>query len=174
MLNEPGRAGRRTYSSAAQPERASYPRGPPPPVRKLARSRVCGVIDIIDYSRRLLVGSKAKYAPDINFEDISTYVREHRRSTGYDACIVLHSGTGPGGADWAEVRLVPASSTALSAAEIVTRGPFPSRNVSRQMSALLHLVAQAYADLEAHPWLWSPEQRKAARGEVVAGATAAH
>jgi hypothetical protein len=107
-----------------------------------------------------------KYAPDINFQDISTFVREHKRSTGYDATILLHSGTGPGGTDWAEVRLHPEGTLPTVQTGLIARGPFPSKSQSRQMSVLLHLVAQVYRDLENQPWLWAPERRKAARGEL--------
>ena len=107
-----------------------------------------------------------KYAPDISFADVSTYVRQHRDATGIDAVIVLHSGNGPGGTDWAEVRLVPVGKGASYPSEVVRSGPFPTRQIARQMSVLLHLVASAYADLEATPWLWSPEMRRAARGEI--------
>ena len=106
-----------------------------------------------------------KYSPDINFEAVSTYVREHTRSTGYRAVILLLPGRGPGGADMVEVRLVPEASPDTTPTPIITRGPFPTKRIGAQMSVLLHLVAQAYQELDTNPWLWSPEKRRAARGE---------
>lgn len=110
--------------------------------------------------------SKQKYAPDLTFEDVSTYVREHERSTGYQAIIMLLAGKGYGGCDMAEVRLLPVGAPASTPAQIAARGPFPTRNISRQMSCLLHLVAQAYEDLNRNPWLWTPAERAKARGEI--------
>lgn len=112
------------------------------------------------------MGTRAKYAPDINFEDVSTYVREHTRSTGHRAIILLLAGVGPGGCDVAEVRLLPVGAPESAQAQVITRGPFPSKQISRQMSLLLHLVAQAYSELDSNPWLWSPERRAAVRGET--------
>jgi hypothetical protein len=104
--------------------------------------------------RRSTVG-KNKYAPDINFEDVSTYVREHERSTGYRAIIVLVPGRGIGGGDYVEVWLVPSAAPDHTTPTVKTRGPFPTRQIGRQMSALLHTVALAYQELEANPWLWT-------------------
>lgn len=101
------------------------------------------------------MGTRAKYAPDISFEDVSTYVREHECSTGHRAIIVLVPGRGIGGSDYAEVWLLPKDAPDHEPPTVKTRGPFPARQISRQMSLLLHLVAQAYQELEANPWLWS-------------------
>lgn len=111
------------------------------------------------------MASKNKYAPDISWEDVSSYVRDHTRSSGYQAVVLLVAGQGVGGGDYAEVRLYPLGTPTTGTPSIVTRGPFPSRQISRQMSIVLHLVAQAYNELTANPWLWSPERRLAARGE---------
>ena len=111
------------------------------------------------------MASKNKYAPDINWEDLSTFVREHRRATGCDCVVVLHFGDGPGGADWAEARVLPEGKLAVSEAQVIARGEVPSRQISRVVSALLHRVAQAYTELDANPWLWAPSRRAAARGE---------
>lgn len=102
-----------------------------------------------------------KYAPDINFEAVSTYVREHERSTGHQAVIVLLPGKGYGGADMVEVRLYPSGAPPTGPSEVVARAPFPTRRINAQMSVVLHLVAQAYEDLARNPWLWSEERRKA-------------
>lgn len=45
------------------------------------------------------------------------------------------------------------------------RQPFPTRKASGQAGAALHAIFLAFAELERNPWLWSPEQRAAARGE---------
>lgn len=111
------------------------------------------------------MAARNKYAPDISWEDVSTYVREHIRSTGYTADIVLCPDYGPNGDTFAEVHLRPADSPRSTPGTVTTRGPFPLRQVSRQMSILLHLVALAYRELEANPWLWTPDERKKARGE---------
>jgi len=106
------------------------------------------------------MGSRNKYAPDIGWEDVSTYVRQHTRSTGYRAVIVLLAGRGVGGGDYVEVRLVPEAAPDTTGTPFITRGPFPSKQISRQMSAVLRTVADAYALLEASPWLWSEAQRR--------------
>jgi len=108
---------------------------------------------------------KDKYAPDLNIEDLSTFVQEHRRATGYDCTITLHLGTGVGGTDYAEAALRPVGHRGATESPIITRGPLKGRRQAAIFAVLLHLAAQAYADLEAYPWLWTPEKRAEARGE---------
>lgn len=109
--------------------------------------------------------SSRKYSAGVSWEDVSTYVREHTRSTGYRADVLLVAEGAPGGHSYAEVHLRPAGAPSTAPAVLIARGPFPGRQVDRQMSLLLHLVAQAYEDLEQNAWLWSPQARRAARGE---------
>lgn len=108
---------------------------------------------------------KDKYATDIGWEALSTYVRDHRATTGLDCHVVLHFGDGPGGDDWAEARILSPGRLTSSQPTVTVRGKVPGRQISRVVSALLHLVAQAYQELELSPWLWAPERRRAARGE---------
>lgn len=111
------------------------------------------------------MSSKRKYAPDLNWEDLSTFVRDQRDATGSSCVVVLHFQNGPGATDWAEARIVPPLDVDIHKAQVVARGAVPARQTSRIVPVLLHLVAQAYRDLEAFPWLWSDQRRKAARGE---------
>lgn len=106
-----------------------------------------------------------KYRPDISWEDYVAYCRAHADETGYNAYLVVRAEAGPGGEAYAEAHLLPVGTPLLLPGAVHTRGPWPMRNVSRHVSIALHLAAQAYAELEAHPWLWSPEQRRAARGD---------
>ena len=112
------------------------------------------------------MASKNKYAPDVSWEDVSSFVREHTKQTGYQAHIVLCPLYGPNGDTYAEVHLRPLGATVHEPATLYTRGPLPLRQVSRQMSCILHLVAQAYEELACNPWLWTPAERARARGEV--------
>ena len=109
--------------------------------------------------------SRNKYTPDISWEDVSTYVREHECSTGYRAVVLLLAGRGPGGCSYVEVRLVQTDEPDTAPTSLVCRGEFPERAVARQMRCVLHVVAQAYEMLDRNPWLWTADRRRAARGD---------
>lgn len=106
-----------------------------------------------------------KYASDLSMEDVSKYVAQMREQTGQTAVVVLHFGDGPCGKDWAEVRVVPWPAGRLEDARVIQRGEMPGRSVARVPRILLHLIAQAFDQLESVPWLWSEERRRRARGD---------
>ena len=106
-----------------------------------------------------------KYRPDVSLDDVRNYIDEHTRATHYAATIQIEFPPALRQDAKATVQLRPVGAGLSHQPLVQTCGPLPLRAASRQMSALLHLVAQAYAELDTNPWLWAPEKRRQARGE---------
>lgn len=109
--------------------------------------------------------SGRKYLPDIGWEAVMDYLRDQAEATGVGGYVSILPTYSKSPVAYAEVRLYDLSAGAGSTPIVVRRGEFPHRSPTRQGSCVLHLVAQAFADLENDPWLWPARRRRAARGE---------
>lgn len=111
------------------------------------------------------MSTKHKYKPDVSLEDVREYIDAHTRETHICATIVLEFPATLRTEARATVHLRAVGEGLSGPSLVQTSGPLPLRAQARQMSALLHLVAQAYAELDTNPWLWAPEKRRRARGD---------
>lgn len=109
--------------------------------------------------------SARKYLPDIGWESVIEYITEHSISTGVGAYVAIVPTYATNPVAYAEVRLYDLAAGPGSVPVVVRRGEYPHRSPTRQGAAVLHLVAQAYADLDNDPWLWPASRRRAARGD---------
>lgn len=64
-----------------------------------------------------------------------------------------------------EVTLHPLGTAASDRQAYTHRAACDPRNPMRLYPQLLRVLVEALAAYEAEPWLWSPERRRAARGE---------
>lgn len=111
------------------------------------------------------MSTKHKYRPDVSLEDVREYIDVHTQESHVCATIVLEFPPTLRTEARATVHLRAAGEGLFGPSLVQVAGPVPLRAQARQMSALLHLVAQAYAELDANPWLWAPEKRRQARGD---------
>lgn len=65
-----------------------------------------------------------------------------------------------------EVVLYDARTVGRGVELVRMRGAFPARKMTGQAGAVLHVVFQAFQELDTNPWLWPADRRARVRGEL--------